>query len=139
MTWYMNVIILQEVTAASTPYLEASGKQTKRDKINIIHPYSSFRPRTFSFADITPKQLKTLTAFARKLPQRSNSQQPWSRFDKFKSASSKQKLLRIFCLTLMLNDMVLYMSTIKKLLHLRNLPLRVEANQVHKLQMIGFV
>ena len=39
----------------------------------------------------------------------------------------------------MLYDMVLDMPAIEELLHLSNLSLRVEPNQVHKFQVIGFI
>ena len=39
----------------------------------------------------------------------------------------------------MLYDMDLDMPAIKELLHLSNLSLRVELNQVHKFQVIGFI
>ena len=39
----------------------------------------------------------------------------------------------------MLHDMALDMPAIEELLHLSNLPLRIELNQVHKLQMVGFL
>ena len=137
----MNVIILQEVTAASTPHIEASRKQTKRqDQYHLsLFLISSQNFQLCRYHAKAARNVDGVRFQFRKLPQRFNSQQPWSRSGKFKSASSKQKLFRILRLTLMLNDMVLYMSAVKKLLHLRNLPLRVEPNQVHKLQMIGFV
>lgn len=67
-----------------------------------------------------------------------HSQHPWGVLAKSRG-SSKTKLFRVFRLTLMLHDVALYMSAIKKLLQLCNLPVRIEPNQVHVLHTIGFV
>ena len=44
---------------------------------------------------------------------------------------------RAFGLALMLLHMTMNVCTIKKLLHLCNLAMRVESNQIHELQVIG--